>query len=317
MLNEYETQQPIAYKVLSNAVATNHFAHAYIFETNGYEKGLDMALCFAKVILCPHHYMENSKCDQCFQCHMIDDNNYLELKIINPDGQFIKKEQLVDLQDEFSKKSLSGNKVYIINHADKLNNNSANALLKFIEEPPEGIVAILVVDNVYQLLDTIISRCQLISLNGQANVLSSDNTLNKISKLLNNSTADYEEFIANDSDSIDKALNFVKYYEKNGKKVLSHMNEYWFDNFSDKDKIYKAIQIIIYFYKDCLNFKIGLSVDVFDDYIEFIKDVCIDNEVSDLVRKLRVLTENNRYLTYNANTNLLMDRIIITMEEGA
>ena len=317
MLSEYKMQQPIAYQILFNAIETDHFTHAYIFETNGYEKGLDMALSFAKVLLCPHHYIDNKYCGDCAQCHMIDDNNYLELKIISPDGQMIKKEQLIELQDEFNKKSLVGNKkVYIINHAEKMNNNSANTLLKFIEEPPDGIVAILVVDNAYQLLNTITSRCQLISLNGQADIMENDSTLIKIAKVLNNNIADYETFI-NENNIIVYVLKFINYYETNGKKILLHMNEYWFDNFTDKDKCFKALQTIIYFYKDCLDYKIGLNIEFFNDYIDNIEKISLKNSISKLTRKLQVLSEYIQYINSNANSNLLMDRIIIEMEEGA
>ena len=54
--------------------------------------------------------------------------------------------------------------VYIINEADKLNNYAANTMLKFLEEPEDNIVAILLTDNRYHVLDTIISRCQILTL---------------------------------------------------------------------------------------------------------------------------------------------------------
>jgi len=195
MLIDYKEAQPIAYKILSNAIVNNQFNHAYLFETKGYESGLDMAISFAKSILN-------------IQDENIDEQNYPELKIIEPDGQWIKKEQLKELQEEFNKKSILGNnKVYIINQAEKLNVNSANTILKFIEEPPEGIVAILVTDNIYQLLETIISRCQIISLNGQANIDKMDSTVSKIGKYMCDTNIDYENFM--NSDYTSKLENII------------------------------------------------------------------------------------------------------------
>ena len=96
---------------------------------------------------------------------MINDKCYPEIKIINPDGLWIKKEQLDEIQKEFSTKAVFGTKkIYIINEADKMNSSAANSILKFLEEPVPNIIAILVTNNIYQLLDTIISRCQVISL---------------------------------------------------------------------------------------------------------------------------------------------------------
>ena len=304
MLKDYENVQPIAYKILSNTISNNHFNHAYLFETNGYEDGFNMAISFAKEIL---------KVDS-----NVDVNNILELKIIHPDGLQIKKEQLIDLQEEFTKKSIIGNnKVYIINQAEKLNVNSSNTILKFIEEPPEGIIAILVTDNIYQLLETIISRCQIISLNGQANINDKDSTICKIGKFMCNTTEEYNNFISNDNESkIENIITFINYYEKNGKKILLHLNEYWFNSFNDKESIYKALQIIVFFYKDCLNYKINCDIEIFNDYIDDIKFVCENNDLNNIIKKLKVINDNKYYINNNANLNLLMDRIIIELEEG-
>lgn len=318
MLKDYKDVQPIAYKILSNSIDKNHFNHAYLFETNGYEDGLSMAISFAKSILCPNNYLNCEKCENCLQCKMIDDNNYPELKIINPDGLWIKKEQLIDLQEEFSKKSIIGNnKVYIINQAEKLNVNSSNTILKFIEEPPEGIIAILVTDNIYQLLDTIISRCQIISLNGQANINSNDSTISKIGKVMSNTISEYEEFMSSDNEKkVEYIIEFINYYEKNGKKILLHMNEFWFDNFSDKESIYNALQILVFFYKDCLNFKIGCEIEIFNDYEYYIESVANSNDSDKIIKKLKIINDNKYYINNNANLNLLMDKIIIELEEG-
>tara|TARA_B100000519_G_C14259778_1_gene447013 strand:- start:329 stop:1417 length:1089 start_codon:yes stop_codon:yes gene_type:complete len=56
-------------------------------------------------------------------------------------------------------------KVVIINDADSLNNTSTANLLKTLEEPPPGAVMILLGTSLSQQLDTIISRCQILSFN--------------------------------------------------------------------------------------------------------------------------------------------------------
>lgn len=305
MLADYKIIQPIAYKILSNSIDGNNFSHAYIFETNGYEEGFDMAVSFAKSIL---------KIDE----KNIDENNYSELKIINPDGLQIKKEQILDLQQEFNKKSLVGNnKVYIINQAEKLNDTSSNTILKFIEEPPEGIIAILVTDNVYQLLETIVSRCQIISLNGQANISKDDSTISKIGKYLSNTKEEYEEYINTDNKNrLEIIIKFIKYYEKNGKKTLLHMNEYFFDYFKEKKQVFDVLQVFIFFYKDCLNAKLNCEIEIFNDYLDDINLIVENNDINRLIKKIKVITDNKYHILNNANLNLLMDKLIIELEEG-
>ena len=211
MLDDFSLEQNIVYKTLINSVKNNKYSHAYLIETNGYSKGLDLGIAFAKYLLCPNSYSNNKKCGNCSQCMNIDKNEFIELKIIDPEGQWIKKSQLEELQDAFSKKSVVGNKkVYIINKAEKLNVASSNSLLKFLEEPEEGIIDILITENIYQLLSTIVSRCQVLSLKNKMN-LDNLSTKERIANYLSNNKEDIENFI-NNEDSIIKIENFFINY---------------------------------------------------------------------------------------------------------
>jgi DNA polymerase-3 subunit delta' len=62
-------------------------------------------------------------------------------------------------------------KIYIIDQADSLTNQSQNALLKTIEEPPSYGIIILLVANSQNLLATILSRCVKITVNSVAKPL--------------------------------------------------------------------------------------------------------------------------------------------------
>jgi DNA polymerase III subunit delta' len=86
--------------------------------------------------------------------------------VIEPDGQTIKKEQIIALQQEFSKTSLvKGPRVYIISHIDKMTQSAANSLLKFMEEPSnKGVYGFLLTENKDAVISTILSRSQIIAL---------------------------------------------------------------------------------------------------------------------------------------------------------
>ena len=319
MLEKFKEQQPVAYKIVKNSLDNSHYAHAYLIETNGYDKGLQFAIVFAKLLLCPKYNNGQVICQDCIQCKMIDDNNYPELSMISPDGSLIKKEQLTELQEEFTKKSLIGNKkVYIINKAETLNIYSANTILKFLEEPPEGIIAILVTKNKFQLLDTIVSRCQIISLNGQVDFKQYATTRDKIGQLLTDDETEYLSFIENDSNDerINSVVRFFELYEKKHKKILLYLNEYWFTHFNDKELFNQALMIGVYFYKDVLNYKINNDIEIFNDYEDTICQIADLNEVTEIIRKINTISENRKFLDNNANLNLLIDKIIIELEEG-
>ncbi|MGQ0421614.1 AAA family ATPase, partial [Bacillus sp. HC-Mk] len=97
-------------------------------------------------------------------CKRIDSGNHPNLHIVKPDGLSIKKQQIHDLQEEFSKTGLEANKkIYIIEHADRMTANAANTLLKFLEEPSSDTTAILLTEQSHQILNTILSRCQVVT----------------------------------------------------------------------------------------------------------------------------------------------------------
>lgn len=316
MLDDYKLEQPIVYKTLMNSIKNNKCSHAFIIEKNGYPYAFDFALAFAKCLLCPKSYSNSKKCGSCNQCLTIDKNEFIELKVIEPEGQWIKKSQLEELQELFSKKSVLGNKkVYIINGADKLNVSSSNSLLKFIEEPEDGIIAILITENIYQLLPTIVSRCQILSLNKNFNI-KDPTTLKLISRYICDNENDINNFIEDTSNllKIDSVIEFIKYYEKNKYNSIIYMNKYWHDIFKEKDEIYNAFTVLLLFYKDVLNKKINRGLEIFIDYVNDVEFVEQNNDLNTIIHKINVIMNLRENIKFNANTNLLMDKLIIELE---
>ena len=142
----------------------NKLAHAYLLETNNVEYATNDIKELIKIINCNDEYKEN--CTNCNLCNLINKDNLPSLKIIEPDGTSIKKTQVENLKLNFGTKPIySKYNVYIIKNAEKLNLSSANSMLKFIEEPTEGIIGFFITSNKDVMIDTIKSRCQSLVLN--------------------------------------------------------------------------------------------------------------------------------------------------------
>lgn len=309
MLDDFISDQAIAYKIFKNSISKNKLSHAYLINTNGYHKGFDFAKAFAKYLLCPNNETGSHECSV---CHLIDNNSYSEFKVIEADGLWIKKEQTDELQEMFSMKSLSDRKVYIINGVENLNISASNSILKFLEEPEEGIVAILITDNIYKVLGTIVSRCQVINLNN-VQVKSDDMLLNVGNQLYNDSDK-INEFV-NDSESINRighVIDFIEYLYSNKLDTLVYINKYWNDFFKGKDDYLFAFNIMIMFYSDVINYKMGndIILSEFKSNIEKFSelDYNIINSILNLIMEVR------EDLYSNVNLNLLMDKFIIKME---
>ena len=144
---------------IKKIIANNMVSHAYFLEHNNYLYYRETLVEFCKMIL------ENSVSKNNF--HLINDSfDYPEIKVLEAKGKPIKKEQVLELKKMCSEKPVMGKYIiYIIDGAEFLNASSANTLLKFLEEPEDNIIGILVGNSRYQVINTLISRCQILSLN--------------------------------------------------------------------------------------------------------------------------------------------------------
>ena len=87
----------------------------------------------------------------------------MRLKPLEKDKKYIAVEQVRDFIRTMSMSSFSNSyKIGIIKHADKMNAEAANALLKTLEEPPEHAIFILCTTEPEKLPETVISRCLVI-----------------------------------------------------------------------------------------------------------------------------------------------------------
>ena len=296
MLDDYKDTQNTAYGILSNAINNNKISHAYLIETLGNNKGFDFAVSFAKALLCPKGKTNNKNCDNCNQCKLIDDNNYIELEIVETNDLWLKKENIDKLQKDFNFKPIVGKrKIYIIKNAEKIRESLANTLLKFIEEPEEGIIAILVTDNKAKILDTIISRCQVVSLKN------TDSTY----ELDKNEYSD--EIISN-------TINFINNYEEKKLETIIYANELFHSHMKDRNDYLLAFNLILMYYNDVLNYKLNGSFSTFKDYVSdytYINKLSIEN----ILKKINVVIELKKTILNNVNYNLLIDKLIISFKK--
>ncbi len=312
MLDAYIDSQPISYKMLANSVYKNRISHAYLIETNYNSSGFDFALSFAKFLLCPLNKSNNKNCVDCTQCHRIDNNCFSELKILKSDTLQIKKEQISDLQEEFNLKSIESNKkVYIIEEAEKLNESSSAALLKFLEEPEENIIAILITSNKNLLLSTILSRCQIISL--KKNLSKSKTIADELSDILYVKETEKGNFIENEStiSKIDSAIKFLKLIEEKGIDSLLYVNKDFNKNFVKKEDYIFAFSLFIIIYKRAIEMKLNMS----NDDTDILQYLVNKNTVNLLCSKLDLVLDYKEKIKYNLNLNMLMDKFIVDMGE--
>lgn len=163
MCEELQVKQPNFYKQALFSMKNGKFFHAYLIEKNDNIESIVenyLNIFIEQLLISTNNDLSIDKIH-----HLLEQNNYPDLLKINPINNVIKKEQIIQVMDAFKNKSqYNGYQIYVIYDAEKLNLVAANTLLKFLEEPEENIIAILVTNNRYQLINTILSRCQVLSL---------------------------------------------------------------------------------------------------------------------------------------------------------
>ena len=144
------------HNVLERMICGDRIPHAIAFCGQQGCGKFTLAVCFAKMMLC-HGLPENERIRI---AHLIDEQIHPDVMLYQKnDNGIIPVDSIRDLGRDIYRSPNEGNiKVYLIRNAQDMNEQAQNALLKLIEEPPQGVVFILTCDTPGNLLPTIQSR---------------------------------------------------------------------------------------------------------------------------------------------------------------
>lgn len=168
---------------LKRAVEGKRVAHAYLFSgPEGIGKRL-VAESFAAALNCQD--FSGDSCGVCRSCAMFEAGSHMNLCVVEPEEdagttddeekprRAVKKKKRVQpvlkidairgLQRALRYRVESGTRVAVVDGAHLMTRPTANALLKTLEEPPEGSIVVLLSSESDSLLPTVLSRCQRIN----------------------------------------------------------------------------------------------------------------------------------------------------------
>jgi DNA polymerase III subunit delta' len=149
---------------LANAASSRRVAGAYLFlGPDGIGKSI-VAAEFAATLRCESR-VDGWACGKCNECLRVERRVHPNVRHYAkpPDKTAFPVEQVREIVEDASLKRLEpGARVFVVADADRFNDSSANAFLKTLEEPPEGLTFVLLAGNAAQVLPTIQSRCQAV-----------------------------------------------------------------------------------------------------------------------------------------------------------
>jgi len=263
-MNNLFDEQPIVLKTLMNMISKGHVPHALIFCGDKSTSKKEVAKYFIKAMYAKYYGTEVlcSPVD-----YRIDDESHTNVNFIKRDTKTLISMDLVrGLIKDSSESSLEeGPRFFIFEDADSLGTNSSNAILKFVEEPVEGVYIIFLIENMSSLLDTIISRCSVLTFRPLNKEFLKDRLDLKgyeemITRVLIEYTQNEDEIdnIINDEEMM-KVYNlvtdlFMEKIEVNESFIIYLYEHY--DILKDEKRIDFFLSLVVIYLKDILTFNI-------------------------------------------------------------
>lgn len=316
--------QPTVVRLLEQSVARDRLSHAYLFEGEVGTKKFETAIYFAQMLLCKAE--DHRPCQQCSNCRRIRQGIHPNVMQIEPVKDTIRKNQIQDLQEEFSKTAIEpGKKIYVIRDIDKISPGAANSILKFLEEPYPDIHAILTTSNINRILPTIISRSQIVSFASlPKRVIEAElrdagyetDHARLLSQLTNNaedamSIAGQEWFL----DVLDAVLDIYRMLAREEEGLLIHFNRQYDILYQDKETTHFLLSCMILYHKDILHvLEDDLPRVVFQSELDQLSRLALQHPKQRRIDELeRMLSLQGRLRSY-INERLAFDNLLLELE---
>ena len=330
--------QSTAIKRISNALNFKRLSHAYLIcGIDGVGK-LTFALDIAKLANCLDMGKTLEPCGSCNQCHRIDSYNHTDVQVydVKKDTEDASRSStmvtLEQLREDFLKqvhrKPYEGRKrVFIIASVETMRSEQSNILLKTLEEPPEDVMIILLAKDPNNLLATIVSRCQLLTLEPVSELdiqrylvscgLAADVPIEEIAKLSRGrpewaykaaTNPDILESVKTDIDLFIECLTSGLDQKFNLSRNLSSKF------LRDRESVYEFFDIALTWIRDVLLFIHERPSDIINisrkDQIGEFSEILKTEDILKLLKLVRITTDN---LRKNVSSSLVLDNLMLKL----
>jgi len=150
-----------ALAVIRRALEAGRLPHALLLSGPEGVGKRQVALEVAKALNCRAAGAAAEACDACASCRLADRGAHPDILAVAPEGRWLKIAQIRDVERHATLSPYAGRrKAAILDAAEAMTQEAANAFLKTLEDPPGGAVLFLISAAPTDLLPTIRSRCQ-------------------------------------------------------------------------------------------------------------------------------------------------------------
>lgn len=313
---------------LQGALANQKTSHAYIIQGEKSSGKEFIANLFAMALQCEKQGID--PCGECISCKQSLSKNHPDIiRVTHEKPNTISVDDIRrQVNGDIAIKPYKGpKKIYIINEAEKMNIAAQNALLKTLEEPPEYGVILLLTTNIEAFLQTIVSRCIVLTMKPVRDSLIQEYLMKEFH------VPDYKASMcaafargnvgkakmlasSEDFDNIrEEAITLLKYIDEMEiheiTKAIKKMAEY-------KLEINDYLDILAIWYRDALLFKATKDVNhlIFKDEIQYIKKTAAKSTYEGIENIIKALDNAKKRLSANVNFDLTMELLLLTIKEN-
>lgn len=300
-------------KEIENSIDTGKFSHAHLIVG---EDGIGKSLLAREIAL--------------KVLGKDEDRDYVDIIKwkIEKNKQSIGVDSIRDIIKEVNRKPYEGDKkVVIVYNAEKMTTEAQNAFLKTIEEPPNGVLIILLSENLEMMLETIRSRCQIHKLKR----LSSNEMESYIRCNFHDLSEDEVKQIIIFSDGIpgrcrvfledhsfkdirQSTLDMLFSLQKKDKYIVKEYEKFFFKYKGDWQEILSSF---VSYIRDIILYKeLGTTeIIINNDVVEKIKELSNIYSLKQLNKFIDVITDVRKNLENRVNPALAFDVMLLNMQE--
>ncbi|MBW1742352.1 MAG: DNA polymerase III subunit delta' [Deltaproteobacteria bacterium] len=266
-----------------------------------------------------------SACGKCDSCRKIISGSHPDIITVEPDGVFIKINQVRDISKQLKFAPFEGGwRIVIINDAQSMNLEASNAILKILEEPPKHTIFILTASQTTDLIPTIVSRCQQIAFRPiphekVAQLLIEDRGLDRqTARTLAIST----------KGSLGKALSMdaekwkawrssiVEQISTLSGETIQPLFAFAETLSGDKNRLADALEMIMMWFRDVLISKVTPDRIISEDFENEIRSASQEESVDSLLEKLEAVHFAQKAIARNANARLTIEVMLLRLCRG-
>jgi len=305
--------------LLSRSLAAGKTAHAYLFEgIEGCGKKMT-ALAFIEAVFCGG----TEGCGHCPSCRKISSGRHPDLHLVEPDGAYIKIDQIRELQRVLAFRPFEATKkACIIDGAERLNPAAGNALLKTLEEPPGNALLILITANPDGVLPTVLSRCQRLHFAALPeaaidSILRERGTAPEAARIVA-SLAGGSMGKAIEIGEETAMVERKSFLEKIGALSLGEITPLFAmaeELAGDKENTLELLGLLTAYLRDALLMRCGDNRVVNTDLLDLVEREAALFSGNDIMERIDHVTETRRAISGNVNTRLALEVLFMRLAE--